>query len=410
MGNSGNSPLPFGMDHLPLRLDKQDPYLTLHFIIIFVRDQERSLRFYLDQLGFRLIVDARVAGTRWIEVAPPDGSANLALAQAQPDSVAELVGRDTRIYFITEDVQAKYQEWSSRGVRFESPPNKPQWGGIFTRFEDPDGNSFGLAGFDELRLGVEMRRRALAQKLEAERQAERELEIARQVQARLFPQRMPPTRTLDYAGVCLPARHVGGDYFDFLDLGQQRLGLVIGDIAGKGFAAALLMANLQANLRSQCATATEQPNEFLHSVNQLFFENTADGDYATFFFSEYDDLSRRLRYANCGHLPALLLRRDGSLERLNSTATVLGLFDKWDCTLEERQLCPGDTVVLYTDGATESFNDSGEEFGERRLIESLHSHRALSPPALIDSIVADVRKFNPREQQDDITLIVGQVR
>src|ERR1700721_1053560 len=115
MGNSGNSPLPFGMDHLPLRLDKQDPYLTLHFIIIFVRDQERSLRFYLDQLGFRLIVDARVAGTRWIEVAPPDGSANLALAQAQPDSVAELVGRDTRIYFITEDVQAKYQEWSSRG-------------------------------------------------------------------------------------------------------------------------------------------------------------------------------------------------------------------------------------------------------------------------------------------------------
>jgi len=410
MGNSRNSPLPFGMDHLSLRLDKQDPYLSLHFIIIFVRDQERSLRFYLDQLGFRLIVDLRVADIRWVEVAPPDGSANLALAQAQPDSVADLVGRDTRIYFITEDVQAKYEEWSSRGVRFESPPNKPQWGGIFTRFEDPDGNSFGLAGFDELTLGVEMRRRALAQKLESERQAERELEIARQVQARLFPQRMPQTHTLDYAGACHPARHVGGDYYDFLDLGQQRLGLVIGDIAGKGIAAALLMANLQANLRSQCATAAEQPNEFLHSVNRLFFENTADGDYATFFFSEYDDLSRRLRYANCGHLPALLLRRDGSLERLNSTATVLGLFDKWDCTLEERQLCPGDTVVLYTDGATESFNDSWEEFGERRLIESLHAHRALSPPALIDSIVADVRKFNPREQQDDITLVVGQVR
>jgi serine phosphatase RsbU (regulator of sigma subunit)/catechol 2,3-dioxygenase-like lactoylglutathione lyase family enzyme len=410
MGNAGNSPLPFGMDHLSLRLDNQDPYLSLHFIMIFVRDQERSLRFYLDQLGFRLIVDTRIADTRWIEVAPPDGSANLALAAAGPDSVAELVGRDTRIYFVTEDVQAKYEEWSSRGVRFESPPNKPQWGGIFTRFEDPDGNSFGLAGFDELTHGVEMRRRALAQKLEAERQAERELEIARQVQERLFPQRMPQARTLDYAGACLPARQVGGDYYDFLDLGQQRLGLVIGDIAGKGIAAALLMANLQANLRSQCATATEQPNGLLHSVNQLFFENTADGDYATFFFSDYDDVSRRLRYANCGHLPALLLRRDGSLERLNATATVLGLFDKWDCTVEERQLCPGDTVVLYTDGATESFNDSGEEFGERRLIESLQSHRALSPPALIDSIVADVRKFNPREQQDDITLIVGQVR
>jgi serine phosphatase RsbU (regulator of sigma subunit)/catechol 2,3-dioxygenase-like lactoylglutathione lyase family enzyme len=402
--------VPFGMDRLSLRLDKRDPYISLHFIMIFVRDQERSLRFYLDQLRFRLIVDQHVAGIRWIEVAPPDGTANIALAQAMPDSVAQLVGRDTGIYFITEDIEAKYEEWSSRGVRFESPPNKPQWGGVFTRFEDPDGNSFGLAGFDELTLGVETRRRALVQKLEAERQAERELEIARQVQARLLPQRMPKARTLDYAGVCLPARRVGGDYYDFLDLGQQRIGLVIGDIAGKGIAAALLMANLQANLRSQCAIAAEQPSQFLQSVNRLFFENTADGDYATFFFSEYDDASRRLRYANCGHLPALLLRRDGSLERLHSTATVLGLFDKWDCTLEERQLFPGDTLVLYTDGATESFNDCGEEFGDHRLIESLQNHHALSPSGLIDSIIADVRKFNPHEQQDDITLLVGRIR
>jgi serine phosphatase RsbU (regulator of sigma subunit) len=163
-------------------------------------------------------------------------------------------------------------------------------------------------------------------------------------------------------------------------------------------------------LRSQCATAAEHPDQFLHSVNQLFFENTADCDYATFFFSEYDDQSRRLRYANCGHLPAVLLRRDGSLERFDSTATVLGLFDKWECALKEHQLFPRDTLVLYTDGATESFNDSGEEFGDHRLIESLRRHRALSPAALIDSVVADVRKFNPREQQDDITLLVGQVR
>lgn len=204
MGDAGNSPLPFGMDQLALRLDKQDLYVSLHFVMIFVRDQERSLRFYLDQLRFRLIVDQHIAGIRWIEVAPPDGTANIALAQALPDSVAALVGRDTGIYFITEDIQAKYDEWSSRGVRFEAPPRKPQWGGIFTRFEDPDGNSFGLAGFDELTLGVEMRRRALAQKLEAERQAERELEIARQVQVRLLPQRMPEARTLDYAGRLLP--------------------------------------------------------------------------------------------------------------------------------------------------------------------------------------------------------------
>jgi len=294
-------------------------------------------------------------------------------------------------------------------VRFHFPPQKPEWGGIFTRFEDVDGNSFGLAGFDELTLSVESQRRAIAQKLESERRAARELEIARQVQARLFPQRMPPARTLEYTGACLQARQVGGDYYDFLDLGQNRLGRVIGDIAGKGIAGALLMANLQANLRSQCAIAAEQPQRFLRSVNQLFYENTADGDYATFFFAEYDDQTRRLRYANCGHLAALLLRRDDTLERLASIATVLGLFDDWDCTMEERQLFPGDTLVLYTDGMTEAFNDCGEEFGLQRLIEALLRHRGESLRALIASLLDEVRQFNPGEQQDDITLIVAKI-
>jgi catechol 2,3-dioxygenase-like lactoylglutathione lyase family enzyme len=148
----GNAPAPFGIDRSLPRLDGQDPYLSLHFVMLFVRDQERSLRFYLDQLGFRLLVDHTFEnGGRWIEVAPPDGSANIALAKAIPDTDAyKLIGRDSQIYFVTEDVPTKYKEWSSRGVRFASPPQKPAWGGIFTRFEDVDGNSFGLAGFDEL--------------------------------------------------------------------------------------------------------------------------------------------------------------------------------------------------------------------------------------------------------------------
>ena len=170
------------------------------------------------------------------------------------------------------------------------------------------------------------------------------------------------------------------------------------------------MANLQASMRSQCAIASDQPQNFLRSVNQLFYENTAEADYATFFFSEYDDKTRRLRYANCGHLSPLLLRRDETLERLNSTSTVLGLFRSWDCALEERQLFSGDTLLFYTDGATESFNDAGEEFGERRLIEALRRHRGQSAQALIGSIVEEVHRFNPNEQQDDITLIVAQCR
>jgi len=117
-----------------------------------------------------------------------------------------------------------------------------------------------------------------------------------------------------------------------------------------------------------------------------------------------------LRFANCGHLAALLLRRDGTLERLASIATVLGLFEDWDCMLEERQLFPGDTLVLYTDGMTESFNDSGEEFGEQRLIEALQRHRGESSQALVSSLLDEVRQFNPNEQQDDITLIVANCR
>jgi serine phosphatase RsbU (regulator of sigma subunit) len=264
--------------------------------------------------------------------------------------------------------------------------------------------------FDEVTQAVDAQRRGIAEKLESERRAVRELEIAKEVQARLFPQTLPQLETLDYAGVCHQARQVGGDYYDFLDLGSERLGLVIGDISGKGIAAALLMANLQANLRSQCVISLDQPQRLLQAVNQLFCENTPDGAFATLFFAEYDNRARRLRYANCGHLCGLLLRSDNGLERLDSTGTVLGIFKKWDCTIGERQLCAGDTLVLYTDGITESFNEAGEEFGEERLIGALQRNRELSSQALLAAIVEEVRKFSPQEQNDDITLIVGKCR
>jgi serine phosphatase RsbU (regulator of sigma subunit) len=145
-------------------------------------------------------------------------------------------------------------------------------------------------------------------------------------------------------------------------------------------------------------------------VNKLFCENTTDGAFATLFFAEYDDSSGRLRYANCGHLSALLLRSNDSLEQLNSTGTVLGLFREWDCSIEERRLFSGDTFALYTDAITESFNDAGEEFGVHRLIESLRRHHEKPSPGLVASIVDDVKKFSPHEQSDDITLIVAKGR
>jgi serine phosphatase RsbU (regulator of sigma subunit) len=432
----------------PLPPRPPSTHLRLHCVNIFVHDQDRSLRFYVEQLGFNLAYDARLqSGDRWVAVSPPDGSAVLALVAPRSNSEQyKLIGRSTQVVFLTEDITAKIQEWSKRGVRFttlpklkriryqqqpaqaatavaaataasSTPPARgtmllgeeaPIWGGAFARFSDIDGNTFSLVSFDEVTHSLEAQRRGLLAKQEAERRAAHELEIAKNVQSRLFPQTLPPLSTLDYAGVCIQARQVGGDYYDFLDLGQNRLGFVIADISGKGIAAALLMANLQANLRSLCAIARHEPDHLLRSVNQLFCENTTDGAFATLFFGEYDDNTRVLRFANCGHLPALLLRSDDSITRLDATATVLGIFKKWDCEVGECRLAPGDIFALYTDGITESFNHDGEEFGESRLIDSLRLQCAHSPRAALASIVDHVLHFSPQEQHDDITLILAK--
>ena len=406
-----------------LRAALLQPFLRLNFVTLWVRDQGRSRQFFVEKLNFEAIVDVQtLQGDRWIVVAPSAagwlsgttaaGLPGMALV-VPPEGSAEhqRIGQNTGFSFLTEDVHSLFAEWSRRGVRFPLPPMEPSWGSGQARyavFEDVDGNSFSLIEFDEATRTLEAERRAQAARLERERQAAHDLAIAKQVQTRLFPQRQPLIRTLVYAGICHPARIVGGDYYDFLDLGSRRLGLVVADIAGKGIGAALLMANLQAALRSQCATAWEQPERFLRSVNQLLYENTAEGDYATLFFAEYDDDTRKLRYSNCGHPPALLLRGDDSLERLGATCTVVGLFEKWDCLMEERELAPGDAVLLYTDGVTEALNGEGEEFGEEGLLEAARQHRELSLPEMLETVTDQARRFSPYEQADDITVIVAK--
>jgi len=400
---------------------RQDPYLRLSSVSVFVRDQERSLRFYLDKLGFSLAADSRLpSGDRWLTVTPPDGTAALALIAPEPGSAEyQLIGRPTQIVFLTEDVFAKFEDWRRHGVHFQHSPQEKPSGAVSAAFEDLDGNSFTLLGLDELTREVQEHKREHAEWFEAEQRAAHEMELARRAQARLFPQTLPPLKTLDYAGICFPARQVGGDYYDFLDLGRNHLGLVTSDVCGKGTAAALVMANLQAHLHNLSESywnrpftpfALEQPERFLRTVNRLFYENTPEDAYATLFFAEYDDSTRRLRYVNCGHLSALLLRSDDSLVRLEATCTVLGLFREWDCGVGEHRLLPGDTLALYTDGVTESFNDNGEEFGEQRLIEALRRHRNLPSQPLLDSLAGDLRRFSPREQHDDITLVVAQCR
>lgn len=392
------------------RLDGTSPYLRLHFVSVYVRDQERSLRFFVDKLGFTVVADVQFAsGKRWIEVSPPDGTAVLALV-LPPEGFdeQELVGRSAAVTFLTEDVEATYREWSERGVHFTIPLQVPDWGGTFCRFVDPDGNPFVLAGFTDVTRSIDERRRAYAAKLESERRTAQELEIARQVQARLFPQIQPHVQGLDYAGVCVQARSVGGDYYDFLPHEKGRVALIVGDIAGKGIAAALLMANLQANLRTQFLAMPGDPKLLLRSVNRLLFDNTGPTAYATLFFADYDSASARLVYANCGHVAGLILRSGGSVDQLDSNSTVLGLFDAWEGDLSSTELRSGDLLVLYTDGVTECEDSRGEEFGQNRLIEAIRRHRSLSAQELAAAVSNDVLAYGGERQFDDLTLIVAK--
>jgi serine phosphatase RsbU (regulator of sigma subunit) len=249
----------------------------------------------------------------------------------------------------------------------------------------------------------------MAERLEAERRASYEMDIAQQVQRRLFPQVMPALRTLEYAGGCHQARAVGGDYFDFLDLGPGRLGLVLADIAGKGIPAALLMATLQATLRSQQAGLGD-PARVLCAVNRVFYPSAAPNRFATLFFGEYHDATRRLRYANCGHNPPALLRADGRVERLPATATVLGLFEEFECVVAEVGVEPGDLLLVFSDGASEAWSDAGEEYGEERLIQATLARRHQPVQEMLEATMREVRLFSGRDQDDDLTLLLARAR
>jgi serine phosphatase RsbU (regulator of sigma subunit) len=398
-------------DEATRRQRPRPPHLRVHAVMVSVSDQTRSLRFFVDQCGFRLLSDTRVEGSdeRWIAVGPPDGTAVLSLVARASTAESDRIRRIATTIFVTDDLQAVFETWSERGVHFHHPPITSGWG-AYTVFDDPDANAFMLVSVDPLTREVEAEQRARAEREESDRRAAQELAIATQVQARLFPQRWPKARTLDYAGRCVQARQVGGDYYDFLELDRDQLGLPVGDISGKGIGAALLMANLQANVRSQSAVAADHPLALLRSVNDLFYANTPDNAYATLFFAAYDDRTQGLRYANCGHPPPLLIRSDGSVERLTATGTVIGLFERWDCAIAECQLHAGDLLAIYTDGVTEALNEQGEEFGEDRLTHALLQSRHLAAADTLASALEDVLQFSGSRQFDDITLTIARCR
>ncbi len=241
----------------------------------------------------------------------------------------------------------------------------------------------------------------------------REIEIAREVQERLFPQTMPPVATLEYAGHCRPASGVGGDYYDFLALRNGHLGLAIGDISGKGVPAALLMASLQASVRgqSQGLDADGRPDiaGLVTNVNRLVFDASPENRYATFFYGQFNPVTRVLTYTNGGHNAPMLIRRDEVL-RLEVGGPPVGLFRPAQYEQAELQLTPGDLMILYTDGISEAENPSEDEWGEEALISAVRTSGTATPAEMISTIMRCADAFaSGAPQHDDMTLVVARV-
>lgn len=241
----------------------------------------------------------------------------------------------------------------------------------------------------------------------AERErSNRELEIAREVQERLFPQSFPPFPGVDCAGYCRPARGVGGDYYDFLKLDDGRLGIAIGDVSGKGIAAALLMASLQASLRGQTMAGLHDLSALMQNVNRLVYEASTSNRYATFFYGEYDPVSHKLDFANAGHNPPVILR-GGEVLRLEAGGPVVGLLPGVSFGHDMVQLRPGDVFVSFTDGISEALNEQEEEWEEDRFIAAARANCDFSAKDLIAAIFREADAFTGEAKQyDDMTLLV----
>lgn len=274
--------------------------------------------------------------------------------------------------------------------------------------------------------------RLIAEQKEKER-LQSELEIAHEVQAQLFPQAITGTSSLELHGICRPARIVSGDYYDFLSYGPEQIGIAVGDISGKGISAALLMATIHSAVRAyeqeqllyvdsaaaygtttariaavEARVASPSPAQMLWLLNRHLFQSTQPEKYATLFLGFYDDQKRRLTYSNAGHLPPMILAPDGSVRRLETGGTVVGLFHDRNYEEETVELYPGDIFIAFSDGITEPENEFGE-FGEERLIETVAAYRHLPLERICEHAVSAIQDWiGSTEQPDDITLVLAR--
>lgn len=277
----------------------------------------------------------------------------------------------------------------------------------------------------------------LMQEQREKQRLENELAIAQEVQEQLFPKQFTHLESLEFWGFCRPARTVSGDYYDFLATSSHKMILAVGDISGKGISAALLMATIHSAVRAYSLESMPQlrepvavgavggsgrmmatwpegievsPAALLALLNHQLYESTPAAKYATLFLAIYDGRSNTLTYSNGGHLPPILIGKDGEIRRLEAGGTVIGLFDGMSYEEDSVQMHPGEVFVAYSDGVTEPENEFGE-FGEERLIEIVRENRHLDLPQIIQTVTAAVDTWiGDKEQPDDVTLVLARAR
>ncbi|MBZ5499498.1 MAG: PP2C family protein-serine/threonine phosphatase [Acidobacteriia bacterium] len=245
------------------------------------------------------------------------------------------------------------------------------------------------------------------------KQLEEQLELARKVQADLLPPSNPALGGLDFAAACVPAWQVGGDFYDVFTTNQDNVAVVLGDVAGKGLPAALLMGMLHGALRSMRWMETPADQEITwRQLNYLLSSRTAPERFASLFWGSYDREARIIRYVNAGHLPPLLMRRNGmcTIRRLEEGGPILGMISTATYQQGEVAVQPGDLLVLYSDGIVEAASPSEEEFGEERLCGIIQENCARPSAEILDEILKQVRAYiQDNEPQDDMTLVVARI-
>jgi predicted permease len=287
---------------------------------------------------------------------------------------------------------------------------------LFVRLESPgraSGKTTRLLRSVASQLALMIENSSLTDRIVEQERLRREIALASEVQRRLFPEKPPDIRSAQLVGYCLPARGVGGDYYDFLRVGSDQLGIALADVAGKGIAAALVMSVVQASLRSLADDPAISLSHITNKLNRLLCASTGPNSYATFFYGRFDETTRTLKYVNGGHNPPFLLRNhhSGTIEELSIGGMIVGMFPFSQYEEGTVQLQAGDVLLLFTDGVSEAHNPADEEYGEERLKELLKTYSDLPAPEMASAMLSELREWMAdAPQYDDLTFVLMKIQ